>query len=188
MAGAAGRSGGPSGRTAARTDRRERRGGRVLIEGWMTRRVHVVKPRDPIRRAREIMETHRVNQLPVVVDQRVVGIVTDRDLRDAYPSVFDPEPRGGRRGAGPAVADPDHITVESVMTPNVVVLGPKDSVVEAARRMRRERIGAIPVVADGHLVGIIARSDILDAFVALAEPDHPDAPRPRTPDSGPQHH
>lgn len=132
------------------------------------------------------METHRVNQLPVVVDRRVVGIVTDRDLRDAYPSVFDPEPRRGRRGVEPTV-DPAHIAVENVMTPNVVVLGPKDSVVEAARRMRRERIGAIPVVADGHLVGIIARSDILDAFVALADPEHPDAPRPRG-ESEPHHH
>lgn len=150
----------------------------MLIEQWMTRRVHIVKPRDSIRHAREIMETNRVNQLPVVVDQRVVGIITDRDLRDAYPSVFDAEPKRRPRSAG-AVADPDQIAVETVMTPNVVTLGPQDSVVEAARRMRRERIGAIPIADKGHLVGIIARSDILDAFAALAEPTHPEAPAPR---------
>lgn len=39
------------------------------------------------------MEKHRFNQLPVVVDDRLVGIVTDRDLRDGFPSVFEsPEP------------------------------------------------------------------------------------------------
>ncbi|MCK6556178.1 CBS domain-containing protein [Candidatus Binatia bacterium] len=150
----------------------------MLIERWMTRRVHVVKPRDSIRHAREIMETNRVNQLPVVVDHEVVGIVTDRDLRDAYPSVFDAQPRRpGRSGEPPA--DPSHIAVETVMTSNVVTLGPQDSVVEAARRMRRERIGAIPVVDNGRLVGIVTRSDILDAFTALVEPAHPDAPAPR---------
>jgi len=125
------------------------------------------------------METNRVNQLPVVVDHQVVGIITDRDLRDAYPSVFDAEHQR-RTHAGEALADPSHITVETVMTPNVVTLGPQDSVVEAARRMRRERIGAIPIADKGHLVGIIARSDILDAFAALAEPEHPDAPVPRS--------
>jgi CBS domain-containing protein len=41
------------------------------------------------------MERHRINQLPVVVDDRLVGIVTDRDLRDAFPSVFEwAEPPG----------------------------------------------------------------------------------------------
>lgn len=137
-----------------------------------------MKPRDSIRHAREIMEANRVNQLPVVVDHAVVGIITDRDLRDAYPSVFDAEHQRRSRSTEP-LADPSHIAVETVMTPNVVILGPQDSVVEAARRMRRERIGAIPIAEQGHLVGIIARSDILDAFAALAEPEHPDAPRPR---------
>ena len=78
------------------------------IAKWMGHPVHAVKPRDTIRRARELMAEHRVNQLPVVVDGRIVGIVTDRDLRDAFPSVFDiarsNPPVTGDIGAPPEVA------------------------------------------------------------------------------------
>jgi acetoin utilization protein AcuB len=137
----------------------------------MKREVQSIKPLDTIKHARDLMEQHRINQLPVVVNGRLVGIVTDRNLRDAFPSVFDSPPFGtpsGKAPKAPKGADPTKITVEMVMTPNVLTLGPKDDVIEAARIMRRERIGAIPIVEGGHIVGIIARSDMLDAFVALA--------------------
>lgn len=129
--------------------------------------VHVVKPRDSIRHARELMELHRVNQLPVVVDGRVVGIVTDRDLRDAFPSVF-PTAADGEQGQ----PDPDDIPVEDAMSANVMALGPKDAMADAARLMRRERIGALPIVEGRKLVGILARSDVLDAFVEVLEEAH----------------
>jgi len=135
----------------------------VQIANWMKHPVYTVKPLDSIRRARAIMEEHRVNQLPVVVNGRLVGIVTDRDLRDAFPSVFD-EPQHGEHPGG----DPDTITVESVMTPNVLTLGPKDTVATAAALMRRERIGAVPIVDAHRLVGILARSDVLEAFTGLS--------------------
>jgi acetoin utilization protein AcuB len=140
----------------------------VEVEKWMKRQVRTVKPLDSIQRAREIMASQRINQLPVVVDGKLVGIVTDRDLRDAFPSVFESEPRGRGREIPPN-ADPKHITVEMVMTPNVLTLGPESPISEAARLMRRERVGAIPVIQDGHLVGILTRSDVLDAFIELAE-------------------
>ncbi len=132
------------------------------VEKWMTRQLHAVKPLDSIRHARELMESHRINQLPVVVEGRVVGIITDRDLRDAFPSVFDSAYSTETRRADPAA-----IAVEAVMTPNVLTIAPKDSMVKAARMMRRERVGAIPVIDGNRLVGLITRSDVLDAFVAL---------------------
>jgi acetoin utilization protein AcuB len=138
----------------------------VQIDAWMTRRVYTVRPLDSIHHARELMEAHRINQLPVVVDGGLVGIITDRDLRDAYPSVFD---QAAHRKTQAPDADPEQIKVETVMTPNVVVLGSKDSIVEAARRMRKERIGALPIVDGGRLVGILTRSDVLEAFATLAE-------------------
>jgi acetoin utilization protein AcuB len=140
----------------------------VHVEKWMKREVRCVKPLDSIQHAREIMEEHRINQLPVVAGSKLVGIVTDRNLRDAFPSVFE-SPPFGKAHKLPKEADPKRITVEMVMTPNVVTLGPKDSVVEAANVMRRERIGAVPIVDGHHLVGILTRSDVLEAFVTLAE-------------------
>jgi acetoin utilization protein AcuB len=127
----------------------------------MQTKVHSVKPRDSITHAREIMEKHRVNQLPVVRNGRLLGIITDRDLRDAFPSAL----YGGHDKA--AGAHPDDTPVEEVMTPNVLSLTPQDSIATAAETMRGERIGAIPIVEKEKLVGILTRSDILRAFVDL---------------------
>ena len=137
------------------------------IQQWMKNPVHCVKPLDSIQHARDIMETNRVNQLPVIVGGHLVGIITDRDLRAAFPSVFD-SPLLTSRKPRAAATDPKVVTVEMVMTPNVLTLGPHDSVSDAARIMRRERVGAVPIVENNRLVGILARSDVLDAFVALA--------------------
>jgi CBS domain-containing protein len=59
------------------------------------------------------------------------------------------------------------------MSPNVMTLAPDDDIVRAIRLMRQERIGAVPIVAGDRLVGILTRSDVLDAFVALREEKAP---------------
>jgi acetoin utilization protein AcuB len=139
----------------------------MRIDAWMKHPTVTVKPRDSVRHAREVMERHRVNQLPVVVDDHLVGIVSDRDVRDAFPSAFESaEARARHRRAG---IDPTSIPVEDVMTRDVLTLTPGTFVVDAARVMRRQRIGAIPIVDGARLVGIITRSDVLDAFVELLE-------------------
>ncbi|HEY8514097.1 MAG TPA: CBS domain-containing protein [Candidatus Binatia bacterium] len=147
----------------------------MLIEEWMSRPVHTVKPLDTIAHAREQMFRHRVNQLPVVRDGHVIGIVTDRDLRDAFPSVFteieeaitrELEPR--RRRPRARDNDPGKVAVEMVMTHEPMTLSPQDTMEDAARLMRRERFGAVPIVENGRLVGIVTRSDVLDAFLGLA--------------------
>lgn len=130
------------------------------VARWMTKSVVIVKPQDTLRHARELMAKHRINQLPVVVNDKLVGIVTDRDIRDAYPSSL-------RLLRGKDIDEfTDSYTVEGVMTYNVVSVSPQTSLREAAQRMRRQRIGALPVVEKGKLVGIITRSDLLDAMLA----------------------
>jgi acetoin utilization protein AcuB len=136
----------------------------MRVEGWMKHPVHTAKPLDSIEHARETMERYRINQLPVVVDGHLLGIVTDRDLRDAFPSALE-HPRRARKDA----VDPKAVTVETVMSSPARSLGPRDLVEDAARLMRRERIGAIPVVDRERLVGILTRSDVLEAFVELSQ-------------------
>jgi CBS domain-containing protein len=135
----------------------------VTVSHWMKRPSHTVKPQDSIRHARAILEEHRINQLPVTTDGRLVGIVTDRDLRDAFPSVLD------HRRSRPARSNPspDETTVELVMTGSVLTVCSDDTIAEAARVMRKGRIGALPVIDGAKLVGIITRSDLLDALAAL---------------------
>ena len=137
------------------------------VRQWMRHPIHAVKRLDSIQHARELMEKYRVNQLPVVVDGRLVGIITDRDLRDAFPSVFD-SPLIERRKPTVATTDPRTIAVESVMTPNVSTISPDAPITDAVQLMRAQRIGALPVVEGDRIVGILTRSDILNAFLDLA--------------------
>jgi acetoin utilization protein AcuB len=143
----------------------------MVVSQWMKRRPHTVNASDSIRHARAILEEHRINQLPVLVGGRLVGIVTDRDLRDAFPSVLDHR----RHRDAKSNPSPDATTVETVMTSNVLTVRPDDSIAEAAKVMRGGRIGAVPVVDGKRLVGIITRSDLLDALVALVEDPAPGA-------------
>jgi acetoin utilization protein AcuB len=135
----------------------------MLIAQRMSRRVIAVRPLESIRRARALMTEQRINQLLVIENDRLLGIITDRDVRGASPSVFDcslydtPEPH--------AIADPSTIPVERVMTRDVVTAAPEETIFAAARLMRSRRIGAVPVVAGNRVVGIVTRSDLLDALL-----------------------
>ena len=135
------------------------------VSQWMTKSVVTIKPQDTLRQARERLAKYRINQLPVVVNDKLVGIVTDRDVRDAYPSSL-------RLFHGKDIDEfGDSHTVEEIMTYNVVAISPATSLREAARRIRRQRFGALPVVENGKLVGIITRSDLLDAMLAEGHPE-----------------
>jgi len=137
----------------------------MTIAPYIRRTVVAVKPMDSARHARELLERHRINQLPVIVDGRVVGIVTDRDLRDVFPSILESR-RHVRRHPE---LDPDRVPVRDVMTAGVLTLHRDASVPEAAALLRRERIGAVPIVDGDHrLCGILTRSDLLGALMETA--------------------
>jgi len=126
----------------------------MLVRNRMSHKVVTVEPPQSLADARALLHKHGIRQLPVVRRERLVGIVTDRDLRSA-----------------PAEAK----TVADVMTAKPIAIGPNTPVDEAARVLRTHKIGALPVVESGNLVGILAGSDVLDAFVDLsgvAEPTY----------------
>jgi acetoin utilization protein AcuB len=135
------------------------------VSQWMTKSVVTIKPQDTLRHARERLAKYRINQLPVVVNDKLVGILTDRDVRDAYPSSL-------RLFYGKDIEEfGDSHTVEEIMTYNVVTISPQTSLREAAQRLRQQRFGALPVVENGKLVGIVTRSDLLDAILAQEAPE-----------------
>jgi len=139
----------------------------ATVSQWMTKTVVTVKPHDTVRHARELLSKHRINQLPVVVNNKLVGIVTDRDIRDAYPSSL-------RLLRGKDIDDfADAHTIEEVMTYDVIAVNLHTSLREAAQRLRRQRLGALPVVDKEKLVGIITRSDFLDALLAESPQENP---------------
>lgn len=128
----------------------------ISVSDWMTDKVLAVETFDSIAVARQLMAKHRVNQLPVLDNEHLVGIVTDRDIRDAYPTSLMIH-RGEEidRFA-------DKITVEEVMTHDVFIVRPETALTTAVGLLRRHRIGSLPVMKNKNLVGIITRSDILE--------------------------
>ena len=128
----------------------------ISVAQWMTKRVLAVETFDSIAVARQLMAKHRVNQLPVVDNDNLVGIVTDRDIRDAYPtSLMIDRTKEIDQFA-------EKVTVETVMTHDVFIVQPDTPLLTAVALLRRHRIGSLPVIKHKELVGIITRSDILD--------------------------
>jgi acetoin utilization protein AcuB len=128
----------------------------IRVADWMTEGVLTLEIFDSIAVARQLMAKHRVNQLPVLDNDRLVGIVTDRDIRDAYPtSLMINRAEEIDRFA-------EKITVEEVMTHDVFVVRPDTALATAVGLLRRHRIGALPVIKNQKVAGIITRSDILD--------------------------
>jgi len=116
----------------------------MLVRDYMSSKVITVEPQCSIANARGLLQKHRVRQLPVMRKERVAGIVTDRDLRAASAGLK---------------------TVAEVLTAKPSVVAPDAPIDEAARLLRRLKVGALPVVENRRLVGIVTTTDVLDAFV-----------------------
>jgi acetoin utilization protein AcuB len=134
----------------------------IKVADWMTETVLAVEIYDSISVARQLMAKHRVNQLPVLDHERLMGIVTDRDIRDAYPTSM----LIGHTKEIDKFADA--YTVEEVMTHDVFTVEPETPLATAVALLRHHRIGSLPVLKGKQLVGIITRSDILDFVLSGA--------------------
>lgn len=136
----------------------------MLVKKRMTRDPVTVSPAQSLADALRLTRARRIRHLPVVQDGEVVGMVSDRDVRLAMPSPLTES--DDRR-----LAFLEQTPVAALMKGDVATIGPNDAVEDAAKLMRRRRIGALPVVdAHGRLLGILSESDVLDAFVEILGP------------------
>ena len=125
----------------------------MFVGRRMKRDLVTVSPGASLSEAARLLKAHRIHHLPVVEGERLLGIVTDTDLRNATL-------RGGPGEEGGASR-----TVGEVMTRNVVTLSPEDTIDDAMLILSRQRFGALPVVDGGRLVGIVAKTDVLSALI-----------------------
>jgi CBS domain-containing protein len=127
----------------------------------MTTKPLTVPVDTPVVEARRTMLEHRFRHLLVTDGGRLAGIVTDRDIRLNMPSP----------ATSLSVWEINYLlarmTVGSVMTTSVITVTPNRDVVEAARIMLDHKIGALPVVDGGAIVGIMTETDIMRAFAAM---------------------
>ena len=129
----------------------------MTIKDWMSPNPVTVAPTASIARAQEMMVARRIRHLPVVQDGRLVGILSDRDVRTVLPS---PATSFAVRELRYLL---DRLKVSEVMTRSVVTVAPEEPIGEAARLLVENRFGSLPVVAGGRLVGMLVDSvsDIL---------------------------
>ena len=125
--------------------------------------VITITPDSSIGDAIALMREGGFLRLPVIEDGRLVGIVTDRDLRQATNSPLVLRERWYSDFLLEA------IKVKSCMTADPITIAPDTPVLDAARLLRQHKIGGLPVVQDGAVVGIITTTDILDYLIVLLE-------------------
>lgn len=129
----------------------------LLVEDSMTQEVVTVGPDTMATKALAICPQHRIRHLPVLENGHLVGLITDRDLRSAVPALGDPE----------HIAALKQMRVGDMMTRQVITAYPRDPLERAARAMYKRKIGCLPVVRGGDLIGLITASDVMRAQVGL---------------------
>ncbi len=124
----------------------------LTVNDLMTILPLVVQPSTPLSEVRYLMSLESIRQIPVLDNEKLVGIITERDLRSAEIQPI-----------------PIDISAETIMTPDPMTVTPDTPAYQAAEMLRIYKIGALPVVSDGRLVGIVTVSDFLDQFTVSDE-------------------
>ena len=133
------------------------------VEQVMTRDPATVAPNDSIRVAIDRMREKQCRRLPVVDAGKLVGIVTDRDLRRATNSPLVLRERWYDEFML------DHIPVRACMTENPMTVAPATPMIDAAKIIRDRKIGGLPVVDGARLVGIVTETDLLNYLIQALE-------------------
>lgn len=134
----------------------------MFISRSMTRKVITVDQEASIFDAQELLVKNKIRHLPIVDrDRRLIGIITDRDIRSALPYNYLKEPC--------SEAEMEKVStykVKDIMTKDPITISPTYTIQDALLLIQNSRVGALPVVDDNHrLSGIISVRDLLRAFI-----------------------
>ncbi|OGP84733.1 MAG: hypothetical protein A2Y95_03685 [Deltaproteobacteria bacterium RBG_13_65_10] len=128
----------------------------------MTTPVWTLQSMDTLHKAVMLMRNRQIRHAPVLAGERLVGILSDRDVRVYLP----PPAHSVSEADGP---DLDQVRVREMMTEEPISIGPYHRVTAAASVMLQRRIGALPVVEEGKVIGIVTQTDVLRALLGLLE-------------------
>ena len=151
----------------------------MLVKDIMQHDVACVSPETPLAEVVSLLQRRGVRHVPVLDHEDLAGIISDRDLKSVLPGLV---ARSATLATG---ADSGGLTAGDIMTKRVITVEPVVLVEDAARILMEKRIGALPVIEGGALVGIVTETDVLMLFVramGILEPSSrldvllPDAP------------
>ena len=139
----------------------------MKVKDVMAKDPFTIDPEAPLGTAMDVMRTKELRHLPVVDEAgQLIGIITDRDLRHAAfgPAVAEYLSRSTQRRMRQIGETLEDLRVRDVMTWVVVTTHPNTSLPHAALLMFERRVGSLPVVEDGKLVGMLTERDLLKAL------------------------
>jgi acetoin utilization protein AcuB len=134
-----------------------------VIDLVMTRNPATISSTDPIRMAVNRMQEKKCRRLPVVDNGKLVGIVSDRDLRRATNSPLVLRERWYDDFML------DHIPVRACMTEDPITVNPQTPIIDAAKLIHEHKFGGLPVVEGDKLVGIVTETDLLNYLIWMLE-------------------
>jgi acetoin utilization protein AcuB len=133
----------------------------MLVGERMSHPIISIAPDMPVHDALDMFKRERIRRAPVVKEGKLIGIVSDKDLLNASPSP----------ASSLSIWEMNYllskITVSEVMTKKVLTVKEDTPIEEAARIMADNKIGGLPVLRDGHVVGIITETDLFKIFLEL---------------------
>ncbi len=133
----------------------------MFVGERMSRPVISVPPDEPINEVLAMFREEHIRRAPVMKDGKMLGIVSERDLLNASPSPV----------TTLSVWEMNYliskVTVKNVMTKKVITVDRDTPIEEAARIMADKKIGGLPVVSEGKVVGIITETDLFKVFLEL---------------------
>ncbi|MEK3766784.1 acetoin utilization AcuB family protein [Solibacillus sp. FSL K6-4121] len=136
----------------------------MIVEEIMKREIHTLLPENTVRDAVRLMREEKIRHVPIVsLDNIVVGIITDHDLKNALPSCLREEPNSIIYDA----------PIEEIMVKNPIVGHPLDFVEEVATIFYDAKISCLPIVSAGKLVGIVTTTDLLYTYIELTGAHQP---------------
>ncbi len=131
----------------------------IKVQDYMTRDVISIAPDAALSTAHQTMKEYGIRRLPVVKSEKLVGIITLGDVREASPS----------DASSLSIWEMNYLwaqlTVGKVMTRDVETVTPTDSIIAAAELMLNRKLSGLPVVDNGKVVGMITESDIFRMVV-----------------------
>ncbi|MGE0114920.1 MAG: CBS domain-containing protein [Steroidobacteraceae bacterium] len=141
---------------------------KMFVSMWMTKDVLTVTPTTPLTDIARTMAEKRIRRIPVVDSgMQLLGLVSSHDVLHAFPA--DVNPFAFKAGEQPdSVAL--HMTAANVMVTEPPTTTPEAPIEAAARQMLDAKIGALPVMRRGELVGLITESDVFRAFASIFDP------------------
>ncbi len=134
----------------------------MLVKEWMAKDPIVIDENTSIMKATQIMKEHGIRRIPVVRDGRLIGIISDRDIKEAAPS------KATSLDVHELYYLLSEIKVKDIMTPDPITLKENDSVEKAAVIMLENRISGIPIVDDNyHVIGVITQTDVFKVMISI---------------------